>query len=211
MSFIISTFLRLIILIVCAIIEIFTIVNIIRDFSCKKLIFLFIPFLIVFTMFFQGNYKQPKLDVEKAICIAQNTISSKENKIPAGIYDNGQYNVILSSYESDDAYKELDDISNEYNKFFKLFAKKGFCDNIKYLITPMKSDRQSEGFYMHQGYRGSVFIAVNKELIIEIDYLIYRKADEILGAIYSPPVLNTIDFTQIITPENLVQKEDTTF
>lgn len=209
MNFIIGTFGRLMIVSVCVVVEIFSVVNIIKHFSYKKLIFLFIPLLIVFTMFFQGNYKQPKINVEKAICIAQNTISSKENKIPAGIYDNGQYNVILSSCESDDAYKELDDIYNKYNKFVKLFAKKGFCDNIKYLITPMKSDRQSEGFYMHQGYQGNVLIAVNKETIVEIDYLICRKADGILGVIYSPPVLNTIDFTQIITPENLIQKEDT--
>lgn len=213
MNFIINTFLRLLILIICVIIEIITVVNIIKYFSFegftnkKRLIFLLLPLVIVFMMFFQGNYRLPKIDIESAISIAQNTVSSKEDKISNGIYDNEQCNIILSSYKSDDAYKELDDISNKYSGIIGFFSKSSFSNEIKYYLTPMTSDRQSEGFYMHQGYRGKVFIAVKKDTIVELDYLVYRKTDKFFGILFSPPIFDTIDFTQIINSKYLVEKQ----
>ena len=207
MDFIIGSFLRLLILSVCIAVEIIVVMNIIKHFSFKKVILLLIPFMTVFTMFFQGIYIKPKIDIENAINIAQNIASSDENKNSCGVYDNGDYHIILSSYESDDAYKELDDISDKNKGICKAFLIKCSDDGINYYISPMRSDRQAEGFYMHQGYKGTVIVAVKKDLIVEFDYSVYRKSDELFGWLFAPPVTERIDFSRTINLKNLKSRE----
>ena len=116
----------------------------------------------------------------------------ESGEIKEGFYQNEDGNCLITVYESDGLETEMQGKSG-FPK--SLFEKTGVLSNgKKYYFSPLESFRQAEGLYMHNWYDGAVLLKLDEAKVIEINYSVDRKIDDMLGFLCAPPVIKELDF-----------------
>ena len=193
MNFLLGTVLRILLLLILLILNLIVLIK--SGKRVSKVMVLGLTVILLYCMFFQGALRKPRINMEALETAAEKVTARELNE---GFYLTEQGSCLVSVYKADPY-----EIEKYGNTVFpeSMFEEKGSLSNgFKYYISSLVSCRQAEGLYMHNWYEGTVLIATDETTIIELNYSVDRKIDDMLGFLCAPPVIKELDFLSWLQP-----------
>lgn len=190
MDEVIGGIIRIIVAVILIAMFVTAIVGLVKKSPKKKtcIVFLIVPVLLVYTMYFSGSFRKAPFDEQN---IAEIIEMAKTPNDKDGSFHGSAENGIVEYT----GYIQNGKLYGDEDEFFldrlvdKLFSRTGTYDGRAYYIDPASSDKGPHWeASCHDGYVGRIAIQLDDEHYIDFSYKISRKIDNLLGFFYAPPL-----------------------